>query len=404
MSIVPKIPVQLPQPPPQWWMPAANTNTEITAIEAAKRLGWRGIVGAGTDVAVEGIGAALWGIARIGLPILTLGLVMEGDASPKPLRLSDFPKPQPDPKLVTQLDLDFLKQQKTLAELSGNTSLAQILNVRIQQLTPTIQHNHHAHRTLIGGLHMVASAGGVGGAATAGTAMSPEEQEARARLKDPDPAIQWEAWKELHRLNPEAAKRVAQADLGPPAPFIAGTQGVVRYILSVPKAWKNAAAEVSGWIQNLQSQMITLDIRRIRPAHSLMDFMPTPLSLYYAHSAIMAYYFERLQDLRKHYPSAAEYLDHFVNQSYTGSWTPITILQLPSGIQIILQGHHRLAALIKAAREGIIPEDWLKQVPVKLLVITEGFPIPEPVILQIYAPAHMLTLDDLLPPLVPQSR
>ena len=134
MNTVPKIPpsVRLPLPLPTWWVPAANTDVELTALDAAKRLGWRGIVGAGTEADAEGIGATLWGIARIGLPILTLGLVMEGDESCKSWRPGDFPKPQPDPKFIAELNLDFLKQQKTLAELSGNASLAQLLDIRIR--------------------------------------------------------------------------------------------------------------------------------------------------------------------------------------------------------------------------------------------------------------------------------
>lgn len=134
MSIIPKTlpPVRLPQLPPSWWAPAANTNAEISALEAAKRLGWRGIVGTGAEAAAEGIGATLWGVARIGLPILTLGLVMEGDTPRRSLRPSDFPKPQPDPQFIAELNLDFLKKQKTLAELSGNASLAQLLDIRIR--------------------------------------------------------------------------------------------------------------------------------------------------------------------------------------------------------------------------------------------------------------------------------
>lgn len=126
-----------PAPYPLWKLPgiAANSNVELTALDAAKRLGWRGIVGA--EVAAEGIGATLWGIARIGLPILTLGLMMEGDESPKPLRLRDLPPVQPDPKLLDELDLTFLKQQRTLAELSGNTALAQIFDIHIRGIEAT---------------------------------------------------------------------------------------------------------------------------------------------------------------------------------------------------------------------------------------------------------------------------
>lgn len=76
---------------------------------------------------------------------------------------------------------------------------------------------------------------------------------------------------------------------------------------------------------------------------------------------------------------------------------PIRVIEFPSGYRILTNGHHRSAALVQAARKGIVPENLPREVPVELLKVGPDFPIPESVFLQIFAPAHELTLDDLLP-------
>lgn len=135
---MPPISIPTPTPPtvPLWLsQPAANTDLPLTALELAKRMGWRGIATeAVLPTAARSIGSVLWGALRIGLPVLTLGLVMEGDASRKPASVGDFPHPKPDSRFTKEWDLAFLKQQKTLAELSGNESLAIILNLHILRL------------------------------------------------------------------------------------------------------------------------------------------------------------------------------------------------------------------------------------------------------------------------------
>lgn len=155
---------------------AANSDVELTALDIAKRLGWRGIVSAGAEATAEGIGATLWGIARVGLPILTLGLVMKGDDSRKPLRLSDFPKFQLDPQFVAELDLEFLKHQKQLAELSGNQSLAQLFNLLILQRSADLTPSTFPGQNIVtGALNMVASSGD-SGSASAPSATAPSKE------------------------------------------------------------------------------------------------------------------------------------------------------------------------------------------------------------------------------------
>lgn len=191
------IPAIKPNVPPAL-QSVARELARTVATETARRLGWQGVVsggewivaleGAGTT-AVEGIGATLWGIARIGLPILTLGLVMEGDAPHKPLCLSAFPKPQPDPKFVTQLKLDFLKQQKQLAELSGNKSLAQLFNLLILQHSADFTSTQLPGQNIVtGALNMVANNGSATGAVAASSTdkagATAEDEEHRRRLTE----------------------------------------------------------------------------------------------------------------------------------------------------------------------------------------------------------------------------
>lgn len=74
----------------------------------------------------------------------------------------------------------------------------------------------------------------------------------------------------------------------------------------------------------------------------------------------------------------------------------IVAVELSSGKRYLLQGHHRLAALYKAARDGVIPEHWLNDLPIAVLGYC-GL-VPEALALRVLTSGVDLTWDDLFPP------
>lgn len=234
---------------------------------------------------------------------------------------------------------------------------------------------------------------------------SPAEQAARAQLKDPDPAEQWEAWKDLYALNPDAARAITQNDLGPPLPAIQGTGGVGAFFIIESLTHSQARAEVGAWRDKHHTdsdwQSTTVSIDSLHPSEGVMDFLPEHLH-FPGLQPVMAIYSELLGEIvsRRGLNDPQAVLEEYFGQHWTrqSGVSTVSAIQMPSGYRVLRNGHHRLAALVKAAREGIIPKEWLQQVPIELLVIKEDFPIPEPVFLQIYAPAHRLSMEDLLPP------
>ncbi len=87
---------------------------------------------------------------------------------------------------------------------------------------------------------------------------------------------------------------------------------------------------------------------------------------------------------------AASVMERFLNEG-----DPLIVLEL-SDRNVLLQGHHRLAALYKAAREGVVPAAWLERIPTK--VIRYEGQLPEELVRGLLTLGNDLTWAALLPP------
>ncbi len=239
-----------------------------------------------------------------------------------------------------------------------------------------------------------------------GSKLESHRDRLRHQLKNPDIVEQWYVWRRLLQLNPRVALAITEVDLGPPRAFVVDRSGrrhvqadsaelkLAKNIMDYldpfygPGAWKDAA----------------VDLRTVHPSHSLPEFFPhtatSGVDDFINRPKHRTYYIGRLKvlltDMGTDDPQQVlrafvkENARHYFNQD-------ICILQLPSGKQIIWDGHHRIAALVQVVREkDLDPDLWLSKVPVEIFLIRPNL-IPEPLILRC-VPAHELTIDDLLPP------
>ncbi len=282
----------------------------------------------------------------------------------------------------------------------------------LQEQLETLQEQFHAIArgygvpTVTGALNMVASAGGGQSTSVDG---SLAEQEIRRRLKDPDMSVQWKAWKDLYALDPVAAKNIGVTDLGPPHPGIPGLNGTVtraKPVFAIGTSndmkswygtWRPELMLDSSWIP------VEVDVASLHPSETLVDFVADRAGG--VRQPVMLRYLEILKRIvaRKGLISPDVVIKEFFETSWvsTRAVVPICVIQLPSGYRVIANGHHRVAALVQAVRENIIPAEWLKRIPVDMQIFPNDFPIPEVLYLQVRAPAYQMSVDDLLPSLTP---
>lgn len=110
-------------------------------------------------------------------------------------------------------------------------------------------------------------------------------------------------------------------------------------------------------------------IRNALPIHSLADYNPDR----WRRSAIARQYAENLKDIVDE--EGGEREDVFARFFGSGDpWERPRLLSLADGRLYLVQGHHRIAALLMAAAEGIIPRAWLEEVP--FVVTTDDFNHP----------------------------
>ncbi|MDO8644007.1 MAG: hypothetical protein Q7S00_03445, partial [bacterium] len=106
----------------------------------------------------------------------------------------------------------------------------------------------------------------------------------------------------------------------------------------------------------------SLSIDGFRPLHSLADYNPDPDY--------------RSNVLERKVEQIRQTADRSTVEKILQALAPLTVpegeepqirvLEIESGERILIQGHHRVAALIVAASEGLIPPEFLDQIPVEL--------------------------------------
>ncbi len=369
-------------------------------------------------------------ISPLWFPVIALlGIILGPGDTPRPA-ITDVPLPNEPPTSPADIEKfrqEYLAEMDRLRRKLSNGNLdegeASFIRARIGVLTMLVGALPHTPENPFPNTRplIVNSADGVpnspDGADDQGNVAGPKdnsapwtqkswENEYRRRLKNPDVRKKWDAWDSLERLNPQAARAITEADLGPSKPFVFDHSGR-RHVLT-----GSAEVEISFKIINFLTPYYgfepwkdaAVDLRTVHPSHSLPEFFPyTATSDACGWPSPHSYrtdYVRRLEDLLAIMDSddPQQVLRAFVKESlWDISNQDILILQLPSGKQIIWNGTHHIAALLQVVREkGLDPDLWLSKVPVKLFVIRDGL-IPEALILRA-APAHELTIDDLLPP------
>jgi mannose-6-phosphate isomerase len=114
--------------------------------------------------------------------VAALALQCAGDSPQREPEVDFFTEPpRPGKNVVLEWDLIFLRQQKELAELNGNTALAQLFETRIQELVQELKRVSKVTPSspLTGALHMVATAGNGDGATASIPADRPRDREGR---------------------------------------------------------------------------------------------------------------------------------------------------------------------------------------------------------------------------------
>lgn len=136
------------------------------------------------------------------------------------------------------------------------------------------------------------------------------------------------------------------------------------------------------------------DLRDVHPIHSLADFNPD----HEKRQQMFVEKYIKLQGLVSRY--GVEAREAIINKclripSASGVAEPIGVLRFSDGSQYLMQGHHRMAALVVAVQRGVIPANWLDGLPLDLMTYTGD--VPESYLKLMITGGADLTWDDLFP-------
>jgi len=107
-----------------------------------------------------------------------------------------------------------------------------------------------------------------------------------------------------------------------------------------------------------------VSLRDILPIHSLADYNPNPS----VRKSITAGYLTKLRAIVEGAGLTRESLFKAFGLPSSGDTVAdVKVLLLGDGSSYLIQGHHRMAALIMAGLEGLIPMDWLNGVPLHVM-------------------------------------
>jgi len=219
-----------------------------------------------------------------------------------------------------------------------------------------------------------------------------------AGLKDRESIIVFSAWQSMANMNLEAANQVQDDSFSDrPTSYLQQSPefGIGRYIYDDPflaEAWNGLLTEMSG---NRTYESASLSINQFSPVHSLLDYHPGP----HQRRGIMAEKYKLLKNaidamgLSDRDKVLRLFFDY---PSYRDQRSErILVLELPSGERFLYQGHHRIAALIKAAADGVIPSDWLDDIPVT--AVRYNGDIPSALIRRVFTRGIDLLWTELFP-------
>lgn len=184
-----------------------------------------------------------------------------------------------------------------------------------------------------------------------------------------------------------AGRRISYPVLASPS------YGIDRYVSAYGDPFARATA--SWFYDDVLGKQLVVDRRHkdvsvldvLQPMHSLADYQPDP-SL---RKPTMQGYIEELRALT----ALAEPEQRRALKAYLERKNPVEALDIGEGPYLIIQGHHRLSALVMAASQGIIPRDWLTSLPIRVLSISALW--PKALLRRILTRGVPLTWQDLFP-------
>ncbi|MBI1908834.1 MAG: hypothetical protein HYS22_01525 [Deltaproteobacteria bacterium] len=207
-------------------------------------------------------------------------------------------------------------------------------------------------------------------------------------MKDPDPTNSYLAWKILKMLDPAAARVVGRDSFTEGVSTASGESpefGISPYVIDNDHQNLMRSNLFIQLLSGSVPETTVVSIDEVVPIHSLADYNPDPRH----RKGIVD---EKYAALRRIVVEEGEGADRervigrfFALPDVAGHEQSVKVLRLPSGRQFVIDGQHRMATLIRAAREGLIPSDWLDAVGPVERTTYQG-DIPEAVI------EHTLTL------------
>ncbi len=218
-------------------------------------------------------------------------------------------------------------------------------------------------------------------------------------LSDREPLIAFTAWKFIYqRLSAELGRKIGGDSFSTEilTRYIESPDfGIRRYFAHPPLTLKAMDSVIKFIWEYLAKEKKEISIGEFTPYHSLADFYPNPDS----RPPAMEDKYRILKRIVEFFGTADKdgtLATFFGTPSYGyGKEESVLVLELSGGERLLLQGHHRIAALIKAAAEGIIPASWLDKIPVT--VLRYKGPMPEALIRRTLLPPNKLTWPDLFP-------
>ncbi|MDO8462366.1 MAG: hypothetical protein Q7S98_05860 [Deltaproteobacteria bacterium] len=219
-------------------------------------------------------------------------------------------------------------------------------------------------------------------------------------LADPDPVVAYQSWQVLRLVSPDEANAVTETSLSsePSAALTSSPD------FDLPRYSRPSYAHQIARFRMVQSLIetsvysvypVVVSLDQLTPLHSLADFHPDRER----RAGILA---AKIDEIRRIITEeGVSDPEKVIGEFLAGAGGAVTVLRLPSGKRLVIDGHHRLAALYQAAREGLIPREWLERIgPVREETVVAGS-TSEAVVDRVLTHGVRLTWDDLLPPLTP---
>lgn len=223
-------------------------------------------------------------------------------------------------------------------------------------------------------------------------------------LHDGEPLIAATAWKSAYMMSSRFAEGLPSRMFSP-QPVKGDLSGAVRWKLYYdhwgPLRYRLAEDMLSMRLMDEDRKGVTpsveLTINDFLPHHPLRDFdssndIRQPVmaaKLDYLKLLVAEFGLQDRETIMRLFlkePPAENSSEHFIAEA---AW----VLELGSGKRILRQGHHRIAALIVAVSEGIVPEDWLSRVPVDMA--RYHGPVPEALMERVFGRGEW---EDIFPP------